>query len=54
MKGQRRDACCPSCTPPRNALTKMKMSETQVRPIKNNVSKPKATGYKKVKGAVSG
>lgn len=54
MKAQRRSgdsSCCPS---PKNAGTKMKMGETQARPIKNNVNSPKATGYKKVKGAVSG
>jgi hypothetical protein len=41
-------------TPPKNTVSNAKYSPTQVKAIKNAVSTPKATGYKKIKGAVSG
>lgn len=53
MKGQRREMSGGGCKV-KNAATSSKMGKTQARAIKNNVSSPKACGYKKVKNAVSG
>jgi hypothetical protein len=57
MKAQRRDgaeARAPKYVEIRNAVSSCDYGKSQAAPIKNNVSSPKAEGYKKVKGAVSG
>lgn len=47
------DACCAKCSPPKNAGTARK--EAGPAGIKNAVAyKPKAKGYSKIKGTISG
>lgn len=49
-------ACCdPKGQAPKNTLTKMVCKGGSAAPIKNAVAmKPKAKGYSKIKGAISG
>lgn len=54
MKAQRRVLPATTGTAPKNTVTTRKDAPTQAQGIRNTVSKPKAVGYSKVRGAVSG